>query len=64
LDGVDPGYLGVVIGDEELEWSLVRSPAVRKVYGGRYPSTVDLRETHEEYLAAFCYETTTYDPTA
>lgn len=62
LDGIDPGYLGVVIGDEEIEWSLVRSPAVRKVYGGRYPSTVDLRETHEEYLAAFCYETTTYDP--
>ncbi len=55
-------YLGVCIGDEGVTRRLVRSPRVRKVYGGRYPAAVDLRETHEEYLASFLYETTTYDP--
>lgn len=54
-------YLAVCIGDAELERALVRSPSVRKVYGGRYPAAVDLRETHETYLASFLYETTTYD---
>jgi hypothetical protein len=54
-------YLAVIIGDEAIEHRLVRSPAVRKVYAGGYPATVDLRETHETYLAAFLYATTTYD---
>ncbi|MHC3438998.1 aldehyde dehydrogenase family protein [Natrialbaceae archaeon A-gly3] len=59
---LEGAYLGVVIGDDDLEQRFVRSPAIRKVYGGRYPAAVDLRETHETYLASFCYETTTYDP--
>jgi len=59
---LDGAYLAVAIGDDDLERQLVRSPAFRKVYGGRYPATVDLRETHETYLAAVLYETTTYDP--
>lgn len=62
LDRIGRAYLGVCIGDEELERTLVRTPAVRKVYGGQYPAAVDLRETHEEYLESFLYETTTYDP--
>lgn len=61
-DRIDRAYLGVCIGDADLERAMVRDPAVRKVYGGRYPAAVDLRETHEEYLASFLYETTTYDP--
>jgi acyl-CoA reductase-like NAD-dependent aldehyde dehydrogenase len=59
---IDRAYLGVCIGDADLERALVYDPGVRKVYGGRYPAAVDLRETHEEYLADFLYETTTYDP--
>lgn len=55
-------YLGVVIGDTDLEQRFVRSPEIRKVYGGRYPATVDLRETHETYLTSFLYETTTHNP--
>lgn len=55
-------YLGVSIGDEDIERRLVRSPRVRKLYGGRYPAAVDLRETHEEFLAEFLYDRTTYDP--
>lgn len=54
-------YLAVIIGDGDIERRLVRSPAVRKVYAGGYPATVDLRETHETYPAAFLYATTTYD---
>lgn len=61
-DRIDRAYLGVCLGDADLERALVRDPSVRKVYGGRYPAAVDLRETHEEYLADFLYETTTYDP--
>lgn len=61
-DRIDRAYLGVCIGDRDLERAMVRTPAIRKVYGGRYPAAVDLRETHEEYPAAFLYETTTYDP--
>jgi acyl-CoA reductase-like NAD-dependent aldehyde dehydrogenase len=61
-DCLDGAYLASVIGDDEVESRLVRSPAVRKVYAGRYPASVDLRETHETYLASFLYETTTYDP--
>jgi len=63
-DCLDGAYLGVVVGDAAVEERFVRSPAIRKVYAGRYPATVDLRETHETYLAEFCYETTTYDPGA
>lgn len=59
---LDGAYLAVVIGSDDLERWLVRSPAIKKVYGGRYPATVDLRETHETYLASFLYQTTTYDP--
>lgn len=59
---LEGAYLGVVIGDDDLERRFVRSPGIRKVYGGRYPAAVDLRETHETYLASFLYETTTYDP--
>lgn len=59
---LDSAYLAVVIGDEDIEHRAVRSPAVRKVYAGGYPATVDLRETHETYLADFLYTTTTYDP--
>lgn len=59
---LDGAYLAVAIGSDGLERELVRSPAVRKVYGGRYPAAVDLRETHETFLASFLYETTTYDP--
>jgi acyl-CoA reductase-like NAD-dependent aldehyde dehydrogenase len=55
-------YLGVCIGDNALEQELVCSPSIRKVYGGRYPSTVDLRETHETFLTDFLYERSTYDP--
>lgn len=62
VDAVDGAYLGVVVGDTALERDLVRSPGVRKVYGGRYPAAVDLRETHEEFLTDFLYEHTTYDP--
>lgn len=62
IDRIDGAYLAVCIGDESLERELVRSPTVRKVYGGSYPASVDLRETHETYLASFLYETTTYDP--
>jgi hypothetical protein len=58
----DSAYLAVVIGSEEIERTLVRSPGVKKVYGGRYPATVDLRETHETSLTSFLYQTTTYDP--
>lgn len=61
-DAIDGAYLGVCIGDVDLEWELVRSPGVRKVYGGRYPAAVDLRETHEEYLTDFLYTRSTYDP--
>lgn len=61
-DCLDGAYLAVAIGDDDLEEQLVRSPAFRKVYGGGYPASVDLRETHETYLASFLYETTTYDP--
>ncbi|MFB6303030.1 MAG: aldehyde dehydrogenase family protein [Haloferacaceae archaeon] len=61
-DRVDRAYLGVCIGDDDLERAMMRDPAIRKVYGGRYPAAVDLRETHEEYPASFLYETTTYDP--
>ncbi len=61
-DRIGRAYLGVCIGDEGIERRLVRSPRVRKVYAGRYPAAVDLRETHEEYPASFLYETTTYDP--
>lgn len=59
---LDRAYLAVCVGDEALERALVRTPRVRNVYGGRYPAAVDLRETHETYLASFLYETTTYDP--
>lgn len=59
---LDGAYLTVVIGDGEIERRLVRSPAVRKVYADGYPAAVDLRETHETYLASFLYTTTTYDP--
>lgn len=59
---LDDAYLAVAIGGDGLERELVRSPAVRKVYGGRYPAAVDLRETHETFLTSFLYETTTYDP--
>lgn len=62
LTRLDRAYLGVCIGDRDLERAFVRAPSVRKVYGGRYPAAVDLRETHETYLASFLYETTTYDP--
>lgn len=62
LEQVGRAYLGVCIGDDDLEQQLVRSPCVRKVYAQRYPAAVDLRETHEEYLTSFLYETTTYDP--
>lgn len=55
-------YLAVVIGEETIERRVVRSPAIRKVYAGGYPASVDLRETHETYLASFLYSTTTYDP--
>ncbi|MFB6074754.1 MAG: aldehyde dehydrogenase family protein [Haloarculaceae archaeon] len=55
-------YLGVVVGSARYERAFVRSPRVRKVYGGAYPPGVDLRETHETFLAEFLYETTTYDP--
>ena len=61
-DCLGDAYLAVAIGDDGIERSLVRSPDFRKVYGGRYPAAVDLRETHETYLASFLYETTTYDP--
>lgn len=61
-DRLEGAYLAVAIGDDDLERRLVRSPAFRKVYGGGYPAGVDLRETHETYLASFLYETTTYDP--
>ncbi|WIV65913.1 aldehyde dehydrogenase family protein [Natrialbaceae archaeon AArc-T1-2] len=61
-DCLDGAYLGVVIGDDDLERTFVRSPEIRKVYGGRYPAAVDLRETHETYLGSELYETTTYDP--
>ncbi|WP_324757860.1 aldehyde dehydrogenase family protein [Haloarcula sp. GH36] len=61
LASLDSAYLGVAVGDD-YEAAMARSPHVRKVYGGGYPSSVDLRETHETFLAAFCYETTTYDP--
>ncbi len=59
---LEGAYLGVVIGDDDLERRFVRSPGIRKVYGGRFPAAVDLRETHETYLASVLYETTTYDP--
>jgi hypothetical protein len=59
---LDGAYLAVVIGAPDIETRLVRSPEFRKVYAGRYPASVDLRETHETYLADFLYETTTYDP--
>lgn len=62
LDRINRAYLGVCIGDDGIERRLVHSPRVRKVYSGRYPAAIDLRETHEEYLASFLYETTTYDP--
>lgn len=62
LARIDRAYLSVCIGDADLERALVRSPSVRKVYSERYPAAVDLRETHETYLASFLYETTTYDP--
>lgn len=58
----DGAYLAVVIGSDELERTLVRSPTIANVYGGRYPASVDLRETHETYLASFLYRTKTYDP--
>ncbi|MFB6280947.1 MAG: aldehyde dehydrogenase family protein [Haloferacaceae archaeon] len=61
-DRIDRAYLGVCIGDTDVERAMVRATGIRKVYGGRYPAAVDLRETHEEYLASFLYETTTYDP--
>lgn len=61
-DCLGGAYLGVVVGAPEVERAAVRSPSIRKVYGGRYPASVDLRETHETYLAAELYETTTYDP--
>jgi len=64
VDALAPAYLGVVLGAPAVERAMARSPTVRKVYGGRYPASVDLRETHEEYLTAVCYETTTYDPAA
>jgi acyl-CoA reductase-like NAD-dependent aldehyde dehydrogenase len=59
---IDGAYLGVCIGDGALERELVRSPNVEKVYGGRYPATVDLRETHETFLTDFLYGRSTYDP--
>jgi acyl-CoA reductase-like NAD-dependent aldehyde dehydrogenase len=62
VDSLAPAYLGVAVGAPDIERAMARSPAVRKLYGGRYPASVDLRETHEEYLTAVCYETTTYDP--
>lgn len=58
----DGAYLAVVVGSDDLERTLVRSPAIANVYGGRYPASVDLRETHETYLTSFLYRTTTYDP--
>ena len=58
---LDGAYLGVAIG-EDYEAAMARSPHVRKAYGGAYPASVDLRETHETFLADFCYTTTTYDP--
>lgn len=61
LADLDSAYLAVVIGSNEIERTLVRSPEIKKVYGGRYPATVDLRETHETYLTSFLYHTTTYD---
>lgn len=57
---LDDTYLGVVIGDEAIERAMVRTPAIRKVYSGRYPAAMDLRETHETFLATILYETTTY----
>lgn len=59
---LDGAYLGVVVGDDDLERAFARSPRVRKVYGGRYPASVDLRETHERFLAETLYAMTTYDP--
>jgi hypothetical protein len=59
---LDGAYLAVAIGAPEIETRLVRSPEFRKVYAGRYPASVDLREPHETYLADFLYETTAYDP--
>lgn len=61
FDRLDGAYLGVAIGDEAAERRLVRSPGVPKVYAGRYPASVDLRQTHEQYLASFLYTTQTYD---
>lgn len=58
---VGGAYLGLCLGDDAFERELVRSPGVRKVYGGRYPAAVDLRETHEAFLTDFLYERTTYD---
>lgn len=62
LHSLDGAYLGVAMGAPSVEREMVRSPRVRKVYGGTYPAAVDLRETHETFLADFLYETTTYDP--
>lgn len=62
IDALGGAYLAVAVGAPEFENALVRSPAVSKVYGGRYPAAVDLRETHERFLADFCYAVTTYDP--
>lgn len=59
---VDGAYLCVCIGDADLERDLLRSPGVRKLYSGRYPAAVDLRETHEEFLTDFLYARSTYDP--
>lgn len=62
IDALDGAYLGVAVGAPEAERAMVRSPRIRKVYGGTYPAAVDLRETHETFLAEFLYDVSTYDP--
>lgn len=61
VDSLEGAYLAVAVGAPAVEAELVRSPAISKVYAGRYPAAVDLRETHETFLADFCYRVTTYD---
>jgi len=62
LKELDRAHLGVVVGSESYEEAFARSPRIRKVYANTYPPAPDLRETHETFLADFCYTTTTYDP--
>ena len=62
LSEFERAYLGTVVGSDRYERAFAHSPHVRKVHGGAYPPALDLRETHETYLADFCYTTATYDP--